>query len=66
VIVLIERVSYNINWRRLKAGYSFFIPCVNCAKAKQEVRLVTKRLKIEILMKVSIEEGIKGLRIWRV
>ena len=62
----IEGVSYNINWRSLRAGYSFFIPCVDCAKAKQEIRVVTKRLKLEVLIKVSIEDSIKGLRIWRI
>jgi hypothetical protein len=63
--VLIEGVSYNINWRSLRAGYSFFIPCIDCVRAKQVVLLVTKRLKLEVLIKISIEDSIKGLRIWR-
>ena len=62
----IEGISYNVNWRNFKTGYSIFIPCLNSDVAKKEVLRVTKRLKIEVVMKVVIEEGVKGLRIWRI
>lgn len=62
----IEGISYNVNWRNFKAGYSIFIPCLDSDVAKKEVLRVTKRLKIEVVMKVVIEEGVKGLRIWRI
>jgi hypothetical protein len=63
--MLIEQISYNINWRNFKAGTSFFVPCLNCTQAKEEVLRVTKRLKIEVLIKISIEDGVKGLRVWK-
>lgn len=62
----IEGISYNVNWRNFKTGYSIFIPCLDSDIAKKEVLRVTKRLKIEVVMKVVIEEGVKGLRIWRI
>jgi hypothetical protein len=62
----VEKVSYQIDWRKFKRGTSFFIPCLNPKEAKQEILCTTNRLKIPILTKVVIEEGIRGLRVWRV
>jgi tRNA A37 threonylcarbamoyladenosine dehydratase len=64
--MLIEQVSYNINWRNFKRGASFFIPCIDTANAKKEIERVTKRLKIQVISKTSIEEGVKGLRVWKI
>ena len=64
--MLVERISYDINWRLFTAGTSFFIPCLDCTKAKEEVATVTKRLKINVICKISIEENIKGLRVWKI
>lgn len=62
----IETVSYKINWRNFKKGYSFFVPCIDDAAAKEEVARVCRRLKIDIVTKVVIQDGIKGLRVWRI
>jgi hypothetical protein len=62
----IETIPYNVNWAKFKKGYSFFIPCIDHKAAREELATVTKRLKIDIVTKIVIEEGIKGLRIWRV
>jgi hypothetical protein len=62
----IEQINYEINWREFKKGSSFFIPCIDCTKAKEEVLTVTNRLKLDILIKICIEEGIRGLRVWRI
>jgi len=64
--MLIGRLSYNINWQNFKPGMTFFVPCLNCMQAKQDIAQITKRLKIPVLMKVSIEDGIRGIRVWRV
>lgn len=63
--MLVEKISYQINWRKFKKGYSFFIPCLNPAQAKQDILSTTNRLRYKILTKVVIEEGIRGLRVWR-
>jgi hypothetical protein len=62
----VEKVSYQIDWRKFKRGTSFFIPCLNPKESKQEILRTTNRLKIPVLTKVVIEEGIRGLRVWRV
>lgn len=60
----IEGVSYEINWKRFKRGTSIFIPCLNVPKARAQVMVVTKRLRLKVLTKVVIQDGIRGLRIW--
>ena len=47
-------------------GYSIFIPCIDTSAAKKDILRVTKRLKIEVITKLVIEEGVRGLRIWRI
>ena len=64
--MLIEQNSYSINWKNFKPGYSFFVPCLDTSVAKKEVIRVAKRLKMEVLIKIVIEEGVKGLRVWRI
>ena len=64
--MLVEKVSYKIDWRKFKKGTSFFIPCLDCKEAKTEILCTTNRLKMKVLTKVVIEEGIRGLRVWRV
>lgn len=62
----IETVSYQINWSKFRKGYSFFVPCIDHRAAKKSVLTVAERLKMDVVTKVVIEDGIKGLRIWRV
>ena len=62
----IESVSYRINWKKFKKGYSFFVPCIDPEAAREVVSKVSKRLKFDFVSKVVIEEGVKGLRVWRV
>ena len=62
----IETVSYQINWKKFRKGYSFFVPCITDTIARKEIRRVTKRLKVNVITKVVIEEGVKGLRVWRI
>ena len=62
----IETVSYQIEWRKFRKGYSFFVPCIDEKAAREELNRVAKRLKMDIVTKVILLDGIKGLRVWRV
>ena len=62
----IETLSYQINWRGFKKGYSFFVPCIDVAAAKESVERTTRRLRIKVVTRVEINDGVKGLRVWRV
>jgi hypothetical protein len=62
----IETVAYQLDWSKFRVGYSFFVPCIDERAARETINAVTKRLKISIVTKVVIVDGIKGLRVWRV
>lgn len=62
----VEGVSYSIDWSRFYTGQSFFVPCIDHKAAKDAVREVTNRLGVPVEVRVVIEEGVKGLRVWRV
>jgi hypothetical protein len=62
----IETVSYRIEWKKFRKGYSFFVPCIDEKAAREELNRVAKRLKMDIVTKVVLLDGIKGLRVWRV
>ena len=59
-------MSYLINWQRFKPGTSFFVPCIDVEAARRSVAEVTRRLRIKTVDKVTIQDGVKGLRVWRV
>jgi hypothetical protein len=64
--MLVEKISYDVNWKKFKAGYSMFIPCLDPTQAKKDILRVTDRLKIDVLLKIVIEEGVQGIRMWRI
>lgn len=61
----IEGVTYEVEWKRFKKGMSVFIPCLDPKRAKTQLLEVTKRLRIKILTKAVVVDGIRGLRVWR-
>jgi hypothetical protein len=61
----IEGVTYEINWRRFKKGTSVFFPCLDYDRAEAQLMVVINRLKVKVLTKRTIEDGIRGLRVWR-
>lgn len=63
--MIVANIQYRIDWSRFRKGQSFFVPCIDSDEAKRAVRAVTKRLEIKVLMKVVVEDGVKGLRVWR-
>lgn len=62
----VNGVPYNITWRRFHVGWSFFVPCLRIEEGKKDIRVVAKRLGFKIAIKPVIENGVKGLRVWRV
>ena len=64
--MVVEKVTYEINWKNFKAGYSFFIPCLNPKKSRKEIMQVVRRLRYDVVTKVVIENGVRGIRVWRV
>ena len=61
----IEGVTYEVNWRAFRKGTSLFFPCLDQVRARAQLMVVLKRLRIKVLVKPVIENSIRGLRIWR-
>jgi hypothetical protein len=61
----IEGVSYDVNWRAFKKNTSLFFPCLDQDRAETHLMVVMNRLRLKVLVKHVIEEGIRGLRVWR-
>jgi hypothetical protein len=62
----IETITYRINWAKFRRGQSIFVPCIDDKAARQTIAAITNRLKITVVTKIVIAEGVKGLRVWRV
>lgn len=62
----VEGIDYLIVWKAFTPGASFFVPCLDPVRARKEMQPALKRLQLEVAMKVVIEDGIKGLRVWRI
>lgn len=61
----IEGVYYNVNWKAFRKGTSVFFPCLDYERAKAQLMVALNRFGIKVLVKPVIEEGIRGLRVWR-
>ena len=62
----VNGINYEINWTKFKLGRSIFIPCLDAEEAKTVVNTTMDRLGFKVKVKLVIENGFRGLRIWRV
>lgn len=62
----IEGLTYELDWQHFTVGSSFFVPCLNADKAKKRIEAKMDRLGFAVIIKLVTEDGIRGLRIWRV
>lgn len=63
--MLTNGTDYQIDWPRFKPGSSIFIPAIDTKAAIDAIKRESKRLEFEYALKVVIEDGIKGVRVWR-
>lgn len=63
--MLVESVSYQINWKAFKRGTSIFIPCIDPKTALVEIMATMKRHRLKVATKVVIQDGVRGVRIWK-
>jgi len=49
----------------MTVGDSFFVPCLDCASARTTLIQLGRMFKYEVTVKSWVENGIKGVRIWR-
>lgn len=58
-------VDYLIDWPNFQSGTSIFIPVIDAKAAIAAMKLEAKRLEFEFVHKIVVEDGIKGVRFWR-
>lgn len=61
----IDGVDYELDWTEFTIGSSFFIPCVGVTAGKERIERKMARLGFAVIVKIVIEDGVKGLRVWR-
>jgi hypothetical protein len=61
-----DGVRIVIDWSKFIPGASVFVPCVNTAKAIEDIVKATGVTKQEMTKRVRIEDGKYGVRVWRV
>ena len=63
--MLVDGVDYNVDFTKFKVGSTFFVPCIHPKIAKKDIKTRAKRLGFKVGMKFLIEDGYRGLRVWR-
>lgn len=58
-------VDYQIKWPEFKPGTSMFIPAINTKAAIEAITKESKRLEFEFVHKIVVEDGVQGIRVWR-
>jgi hypothetical protein len=58
-------LEYQIRWEDFTPGTSFFIPARDTKAAVQAMKREATRLEFEFIHKVVIEDGVRGIRVWR-
>lgn len=63
--MLTNGVDYQIIWSEFKPGSSMFIPAIDTKAAIAALTRESNRLEFEFVHKIVVEDGIKGIRVWR-
>lgn len=63
--MLTNGADYQIVWHEFLPGTSMFIPAVDTKAAAAAIKRESERLEFQYIHKVVIENGIKGIRVWR-
>ena len=58
-------VDYQILWSEFKPGSSIFLPAVDTKAAITAITKESERLEFQFIHKIVVEDGIKGIRVWR-
>ena len=60
-----DQVKIIVDWDTVSVRASVFIPCVNSVKAKKQLLDIAQRKNWGVEVRVRIENGMFGVRMWR-
>jgi hypothetical protein len=66
MLLSLEQLEYDIDETKFGPGRSFFLPCLAPEKARTRVLREMQRRRYHVFIKIVIEDGFQGLRVWRV
>jgi hypothetical protein len=66
MLLVLEQLKYELDPLKFDPGRSFFLPCLAPAKARILVERYMRNAKLRVFVKISIEDGVSGLRVWRI
>lgn len=55
-----------IEWSKFHPGTSMFIPCLDRRVMQRFITQETDRLRLNVVCKQVVENGVYGLRVWRI
>ena len=61
----IANLQVLVEWEKFQPGTSFFIPCIDRKGMERQIRDEAEHLKVDMVCKHVIENGMYGVRIWR-
>lgn len=61
----IHTIEYEVDWDKFKPYSSFFIPALNYKQAKDIAMSECKSRGYAVAVRLSIEDGVRGIRVWR-
>lgn len=61
-----DGVRVVVNWVKFLPNTSVFVPCINTDNAKQQLKQVCDDLGYETTIKIVVDNGKLGVRVWRV
>lgn len=62
----LDGVVYEVDWSAMSVGTSFFIPCIDIKTARRTIVAEATLQGYAVLVKDVVEDGFRGLRVWRV
>ena len=61
----IEGIQVRVEWSKFTVGSSFFVPCISSRDFRHQLYMHARARKIRIKTLTYIENGLWGIRIWR-
>ena len=59
-------IPIDLNWSEFQTGASFFVPGVDLLMLTKEIKAEMRRLNIHVRTKQTTENGLLGVRVWRI
>jgi len=54
-----------VEWPKFQPGTSFFVPCIDRQQMRRFILDEADRIRVLVRCKAVIENGVYGLRVWR-